>query len=121
MRQKSIPYIFFYLQKTEDGFITSGSDLILKKQSSCRVQSQWGWANSAANGKWGSEFEAYRLLRNYTPSGDTDTFDTGESMVVTKNKLRGSGKCISLYIQSTQGKDMKLLGWAHPVTMPTTQ
>ena len=42
-------------------------------------------------------------------------------MVVTKNKLRGSGKCISLYIQSTQGKDMKLLGWAHPVTMPTTQ
>ena len=121
MRQKSIPYIFFYLQKTEDGFITSGGDLILKKQSSCRVQSQWGWANSAANGKWGSEFEAYRLLRNYTPSGDTDTFDTGESMVVTKNKLRGSGKCISLYIQSSQGKDMKLLGWAHPVTMPTTQ
>ena len=41
-------------------------------------------------------------------------------MVVTKNKLRGSGKCLSLYIKSEQGKDMKLLGWGHPVTMLST-
>ncbi len=121
MRQKQIPYLFLYLQKTEDGFETSGSDLILKKQSSCNVQAQWGWSNSTANGKWGTPFEAYRLLRNYTPSGATDPFDTGESMVVTKNKLRGSGKSISLYIYSSQGKDMRLLGWGYPVTMQSVQ
>jgi len=121
MRQKQIPYLFLYLQKTEDGYEASGSDLILKKQSSCNIQAQWGWSNSTANGKWGRPFEAYRLLRNYTPSGASDSFDSGESMVVTKNKLRGSGKSISLYIYSSQGKDMRLLGWGYPVTMQSVQ
>ena len=120
MRQKQIPYVFFYFEKTEDGFTPSGDDLVFKNQSSCKVQAQWGWSNSAANGKWGKEFQAYRILRNYTPSGATDAYDSGESMVVTKNKLRGSGKSISLYIKSEQGKDMKLLGWGHPVTMLST-
>ena len=120
MSQKQIPYIFFYFEKTEDGFTPSGDDLIFKNQSSCKVQAQWGWSNSAANGKWGKEFQAYRILRNYTPSGAADAYDSGESMVVTKNKLRGSGKSISLYIKSEQGKDMNLLGWGHPVTMLST-
>ena len=120
MKEKQVPYIFFYLQKTEDGFQASGSDLVFKNQSSCKVQAQWGWSNSAANGKWGNEFQAYRILRNYTPSGVGDTYDSGDSMVVTKNKLRGSGKCLSLYIRSEAGKDMKLLGWGHPVTQLST-
>ena len=120
MKEKQVPYIFFYLQKTEDGFQASGSDLVFKNQSSCKVQAQWGWSNSAANGKWGNEFQAYRILRNYTPSGVSDTYDSGDSMVVTKNKLRGSGKCLSLYIRSEAGKDMKLLGWGHPVTQLST-
>ena len=120
MKEKQIPYIFFYLQKTEDGFQASGTDLVFTNQSSCKVQAQWGWSNSAANGKWGNEFQAYRILRNYTPSGASDAYDSGDSMVVTKNKLRGSGKCLSLYIRSEAGKDMKLLGWGHPVTMLST-
>ena len=33
MRQKQIPYVFFYLQKTEDGFETSSGDLRFKNQS----------------------------------------------------------------------------------------
>ena len=124
MRQKQIPYIFFYLQQTEDGFTAAGSGtgahFTLNNESSCKVQAQWNWANSSASGGWGNEFEAYRLLRNYTPSG-AGAFDSGESMVVTKNKLRGSGKCLSLYIYSETGKDMRLLGWGHPVTMLSTQ
>ena len=120
MKEKQVPYLFLYLQKTEDGFQASGDDLIFKNQSSCKVQAQWGWSNSAANGKWGKEFQAYRILRNYTPSGASDAYDSGDSMIVTKNKLRGSGKCLSLYIRSEAGKDMKLLGWGHPVTMLST-
>ena len=121
MREKQIPYLFMYLQQTEDGFAASGSSFIFTNQSSCKVQAQWNWADSAANGKWGPEFQAYRILRNYTPTGTASTWDSGDSMVVTKNKLRGSGKCLSLYIKSETGKDMRLLGWGHPVTMLTTQ
>jgi hypothetical protein len=121
MREKQIPYLFMYLQQTESGFKASGSSFVFINPSSCLVQAQWNWADSAASGKWGPEFQAYRLLRNYTPSGAASTWDSGDSMVVTKNKLRGSGKCISLFIKSESGKDMRLLGWGHPVTMLSTQ
>jgi len=111
MRKKQAPYIFFYFSRTEDGFSTVGSSLLLDNPSSCLVQAQWNWANSANSGKWGNQFQAYRLLRNYIPTGAADTFDYGDSVIVTKNKLRGSGKCLSLKIESEAGKDMKLLGW----------
>lgn len=111
MRNKQVPYILFYFNRTEDGFALSGGSLINTNQSSCLVQAQWNWADSANSGKWGNQFQAYRLLRNYIPTGDTDPFDYGDAVIVTKNKLRGSGKCISLKIQSEAGKDMQILGW----------
>lgn len=112
MREKVVPYILFYFKRTENGFETDGSgNLIYTDPSSCLVQSQWNWANSTASGKWGTQFQAYRLLRNYIPTGTEDTFDYGESVIVTKNKLRGSGKCLSLKFNSEQGKDIKILGW----------
>ena len=112
MRNKQTPYIWFYFDKTEDGFTDVGGNLIEDNPSSCIVQAQWNWANSPNSGKWGNSFQAYRFKRNYIPSGTGDTFDNGDRVVVTKNKLRGSGRSLSLYIQSEYGKDMKLLGWA---------
>ena len=112
MREKMVPYILFYFTRTENGFATDGNNnLIFTKPSSCLVQSQWSWANSAASGKWGTQFQAYRLLRNYIPTGTEDPFDYGESVIVTKNKLRGYGKCLSLKLNSEQGKDIRILGW----------
>jgi hypothetical protein len=117
LRKKQVPYIQFYFKRTENGYTSAGGTLELTKQSSCKVQSQWNWTDSANSGKWGSEFQAYRLLRNYLPSGPSDPFDYGEGIIITKNKLRGSGKTLSLKIQSEAGKDMQLLGWGLPVTL----
>ncbi len=114
MRRKQTPYIFFYFNRTEDGYTQDGSNLTLNNPSSCLVQAQWNWANSANSGKWGTQFQAYRLLRNYIPSGGADSFDYGDGVIVTKNKIRGSGKTLSLKIESEEGKDMVLLGWATP-------
>lgn len=117
LREKTVPYIFFYFRRTENGFQVDGNgNLIYTNPSSCLVQSQWNWANSANSGKWGSQFQAYRLLRNYIPTGSGDPFDYGESVIVTKNKLRGSGKCLSLKINSVAGKDLKILGWGITTT-----
>lgn len=117
LREKTVPYVFFYFRRTENGFETDGSgNLAYSNPSSCLVQSQWSWANSAASGKWGTQFQAYRLLRNYIPTGTADTFDYGESVIVTKNKLRGSGKCLSLKFNSEEGKDVKILGWGLTAT-----
>jgi len=116
MREKQIPYILFYFKKTEDGYTDSGSGLVLDNQSSCKVQAQWNWTNSANSNKWGKEFQAYRILRYYSPVSASDPFDNGQDVIVTKNKIRGSGKCLSLKITSEAGKDMKILGWAMPAT-----
>jgi hypothetical protein len=116
LRYKQVPYILFFFDRTEDGFSEVGGNLVLDNQSGCTVQAQWNWANSANSGKWGQSFQAYRILRNYIPSGVADTFDYGDRVIVTKNKLRGSGRALSLNIRSVSGKDMKLLGWATEAT-----
>ena len=117
LKKKQVPYVQFYFKRTEDGYSAATGTLELTNQSSCLVQAQWNWANSANSGRWGNQFQAYRLLRNYIPTGAVDPFDYGDGVIVTKNKLRGYGKTLSLYIKSEAGKDMKLLGWGMPVTM----
>ena len=117
MRRKQVPYLIMCLEKTEDGYsIDQSGNLQLDHPSSCLVQAQWNWADSANSGKWGTEFQAYRFKRNYIPIGSADTFDYGEAVIVSKNKLRGSGKALSLKIQSERGKDMRVLGWGVSLT-----
>lgn len=112
-RSKQVPYLTVHFNKTEDGFSVDGNgDLFPTNQSSCIVQSQWDWANSASSGKWGKEFQAYRFRRHYIPASDADTFDNGYATVQSRNKLRGQGKVLSLLFKSEPEKHMDLLGWS---------
>jgi hypothetical protein len=76
------------------------------------VQSQWEWTDSANAGRWGEEFEAYRLKQIYIPDGSDDTFDYSYQVVTTKNRLRGKGRALSLKFRSEPQKDLQLLGWS---------
>lgn len=80
--------------------------------SACWVSSQWDWNNSAVQGKWSEEFNAYRFLKP-TPVNPAlgDPFDYGETVIITKNKLRGRGRALSLLFEAEYTKDLKLLGW----------
>ena len=80
------------------------------------VQSQWDWANSEAYGKWSKPFQAYRYRRHYTANNASDTFDYGTTTIISKSKLRGRGRVVSLLISSDKGKDMDLLGWSMGIT-----
>jgi len=111
-RFKQVPYIFFHLRRTENGFESDGVDIVPTNQSSCKVQVQWDWTNSANSGRWGKEFQAYRYKRKYFGQNVGDPYDTGFQTVVTKNKLRGKGRVFSLLIKSEPGKDLDLLGWS---------
>lgn len=112
MLNKEIPYITFYFERTEDGFEMSGGDMIPTKQSSCKVQAQWDWSDNIISGRWGTEFQAYRFNRHFIPAGVGSDFNYGHSVIHTKNKLRGRGKVLSLYIHTDPGKDCRLLGWS---------
>lgn len=112
MKNKHAPYILVYCDRTESHYILTGEGIVPNLPSSCIVQVQWDWCNSAATGKWGTKFQAYRLLRPLSEAPlDGDVFNYGERVIVTKNKLRGKGRALSLFIQSETGKDMRLLGW----------
>ena len=112
-RYKQVPYITFHFNKTEDGFYTDDNDDIFPlHESSCKVQAQWEWANSITSGRWGREFQAYRHKRAYIPANDGDLYDNGFSTVVSKSKLRGKGKVVSLLIQTEPLKDCQILGWS---------
>lgn len=111
-RFKQVPYVYFHLLRTENGFVDSGDDLTPTNQSSCLVQAQWDWTNSATYGKWGRQFQAYRYKRRYTPEDLLDTYDYGTTTIVSKSKLRGRGRVVSLLIETEVAKDLKLLGWS---------
>lgn len=116
-RYKQVPYITFHFNKTEDGFEEDEvGDFIPTHPSSCLVSAQWDWANSANSGQWGRQFQAYRFKRHYIPADISDPFNNGYRTVVTKNKLRGKGRVISLLIESEPEKDCQLLGWSMVMT-----
>jgi hypothetical protein len=109
IRDKSVPYLFVHCEITEDGYDETGA---YTNPSSCTVQAQWEWTNSANSNRWGAAYEAYRLQRHYIPANANDDFGYGFSVMTSKNKLRGRGKALSIKFSSATGKDCKLLGWA---------
>jgi len=116
-RDKQIPYLTVHCERTEDGWeLDINSELILTNQSSCLVQAQWQWTTSANAGRFGRQFQAYRLQRYYQPQDVSDPFDYSFSVITTKNKLRGKGSALSLLFSTEAGKDLRLLGWAKNVS-----
>lgn len=111
-RDKQIPYITVHLRRTETGFQQIGDDLVPLNESSCLLQARWDWSNTDATGKWGREFQAYRYRKLYIPEDVTDTYDNGFETVVTRNKLRGNGKVVSLKFRTEPYKNLHLYGWS---------
>lgn len=113
VRYKQVPYLFVHCRRTETGFEEDiNGDLQPLNSSSCIVQSRWEWSNSANSNRWGNEFQAYRYRRLYFPADANDPYDTGYATIVSKNKLRGRGKVLSIKFSTEPYKDLHLYGWS---------
>lgn len=120
MRDKQIVYINTYLKRTEDVWeLTEDGDYVLQNPSSCFLQAQWQWADSANSNKWSSAQQIYRFNQNLLPNSSDLDFDNGFPVIITKNKLRGFGESLSLKFYSESGKDFNLLGWGIMMTGET--
>lgn len=108
-RDKQIPYITIHMRRTENGFDTEFNPI---NESSCIVQARWDWSDSDRSGKWGREFQAYRYRKLYIPVDSDDDYDNGFSTIVTRNKVRGNGKVLSLKFRTEPNKDLHLYGWS---------
>lgn len=111
-RDKRVPYITVHSRRTETGFEQVGDDLVPINQSSILLQSRWDWSDSDRSGKWGREFQAYRYRRLYLPTDVNDDYDNGFSTIVTRNKLRGGGKVVSLRFRTEPYRNFHLYGWS---------
>ena len=109
-RQKQSQYITTHMERTETGFDSSFN---LLNTSSCLMTPSWDFADSAASGKIGTPQEVYRFRRNFLSDGVSDTFDYGQSVITTKNKIRGRGKALTLKFETQPNKDCILYGWAN--------
>lgn len=109
-RNKQVPYVTMHFKKTETGF--TGDDFNPVNPSSCLMQAQWDWANSANSGKWSRTMQVYRHRRHYMPADINDDFDDGNATVRTRNKLRGSGRVVSFLFTSEPDKHLTMLGWS---------
>ena len=105
--EKQIPYLTTFFRQTEDAIDDSYN---LVNQSSCLVSSRWGWSDSQNSNKWSVPRQAYRIRRPYM--GNVGPIDNGETMLVTRNKIRGSGKAIAFHFESEAGKDLHIYGWS---------
>lgn len=113
MRRKQIPTLFVHCRRTENGFEEDvGGDLVPINQSSCIVQARWEWSDSSSSKRWGNEFQAYRYKRLYFPVDVNDGYDTGFATIVTKNKLRGYGKVVSIKFSTEEYRNLHLYGWS---------
>ena len=103
-KRKFCNYLTAYLKQTEQTQDANG----LLDQSSCKIRVAWDFADSITSNKYSSEFQAYRLRR--VNVSETSSYDHGHSVVVTRNKVRGSGKALSVRIRSELGKQCHLYG-----------
>ena len=110
MRRKQVPFLVMHFRMTEDAFVEVNGDLEATNRSSCLVQARWDFANSAASGKFGTQFQAYRLPRNFTPAVAGD-FDYGKEVITTKTRIRGFGRSFSMRIDSEPGRNLYIYGW----------
>jgi len=108
---KTAPYISVHFNQTEENWVADGSGSFeLDLQSGCQLRAKWDWNNSSANGRWSPAQQAYRFRRAFIPAG-AGVFDSGESVITTKNKVLGRGKALSLRFEQESGKDMQLTGY----------
>jgi len=113
-RQKQSPYFICHFKQTEKNAILVGPDIVVDNPSGCLVQAQWDWSNSPTSGKWGQQFQAYRLQHPYVLQ--VGPIDYGYEVVTTKSRLPGRGKALSLFFQSDGDKDFYIYGWALTLT-----
>lgn len=92
--RKDVPYVTVYMQQTEEADQTG-------LESSCYLNAQWNWTTDYGAGKWSNARQVYRRSR----------FDSGDKLVVTRNKIRGHGRSVALNFASEEGKDMHIYGW----------
>ena len=106
IKKKTTPYAYFFFDKTETS--TVGGSLL--NGSSCFLRSKWDWTDDADSGKWSIRRQIYRLKREFD-SGIISGIEPGQSIIISREKIKGRGRALQFRFESETGKDFNLHGW----------
>jgi len=104
---KSGMYITTFAKRTETVFDNDGDSV---NPSSVLMQLRWDFTDDYNTGKWNNAVETYRHIRPFIADPGA-TYESGYPLVTTKNKIRGRGRALQFKFSTSEGKDMKLVGW----------
>lgn len=105
---KQAPYIVIHMERTETGTDATATPL---NQSSCLFRTVWDFSrNDDVSNKVGQMQQAYRYRRVVLATPNS-TYDNGLEVITTKNKIRGRGRSIALYMETEPKKHCHILGW----------
>lgn len=109
---KTLPYLVVNMEPTEN-FYNSDDD-VFSNESSCLVSTGWGWARNTGSMRWSRQQQAYRPTRKgFYNSGE---FFDEHRVVSSKLKMRGTGKALSIQLETEPNKDCIILGWSTVVS-----
>lgn len=103
MRKKQAVRVFIHFRRTDED--------ALGVPTSCKFRTKWEWTGNAASNKWSREIEAYRPRNPRLPT--SANLKEGFPVVISNNKVRGSGKAIQFRFECNEpNKNFDLLGWS---------
>lgn len=94
---KDIPYVTAYFDIIDD--------------ASCLLQSRWDWTGSLDSGQWSNPRQIYRDIK----------IRPGDTVVSSRNKIRGMGRSVALNFNSEEGKFFHIYGWEHNLDAATDE
>ena len=94
---KQAPYITTTYKRTEEG------DLF---ESGCFMSARWDWASNPYSYEWDSKQQTYRLPADRGIR--TAKFNESPEYVITKTRVRGSGKSLQLKFENDGNKSFRL-------------
>ncbi len=105
--KKSAPYVTVYCRSTEEGF-GAGPNYDVLNPSSLFMEVYWDFKDYPSTRQ-----QAYRVKPTATVN-TSNLSDNGQtkSVVVTRLKVRGSGRSMRLKFESEEGKNFVLLGYS---------
>ena len=111
-------YLSCFFDRTEKEYVPTDEGIELSVRSGCTAQGLWDWhGDDAAWSRNGKPFRAYKLRHELSDFSNTaGLINYPDDVIITKNKLRGRGRSLSIKFSSEEGKDMKLIGWHIPLT-----
>lgn len=105
-KAKKAPVIVAHFERTETGFkLDEDLNLQYEKPSSCMFSYKWDWGTS-----FSFPVEIYRYLRDYIPLSVQDPLEYDRDVITTKTRVRGRGTSFGMRFESSENKDMRLLG-----------